>query len=125
MNPMSVSPSEIEIRVDLYREAKASGRQLTRHELDYLDEGLRPNFLDGWLDISTRDDFTDEEVVYADLLVSLQAAGRRSLSQDEAEFAEVVLRHAYVRQLESDAIEREDADREREREADRLDRSTW
>lgn len=115
---MSVSPSEI---ADFYRSDKASGRQLTRTKLDYYDKALRPSFLDGGgrLDISTRNEFTDEEVAHANVLVDIQVAGMRRLSEEEAEFAEVALRYVYVRQVESDAIEREEADREREREADR------
>jgi hypothetical protein len=123
---MSVSTSEI---ADFYRRDKASGRQLTRTKLDYYDKALRPGFLDGdgRLDISTRDDFTDEEVAYAGVLGDIVAAKARRLTEEEYEFVEVVLRSAYMRKIETDAIEREDADRERERAAERDAQygSTW
>ncbi len=120
------SRGEIEEAVLAYRSAMDSGRELTRAERDYLDDCLRPNYLDddeadGELDFADCA-FDDGERAYASFLTDEMRSGRQ-LSVAEAAFAEVCLRQQYLDRVDQEADEREHADERAVASADReLDR---
>ncbi len=100
---------EIEEARASFIDGRQSGRAYSNGELDYFASILRPGFLDGngRLDLEGR--FDGDEILYSDLLVDLQRAGR-VLSEDESVFAELCQRQLYLDKIESearDSIERE------------------